>query len=59
MVVAPTFEPARRVCMQISGRLMPVVSGVSSSHSPLPSSLNFATESVPSSSSFEVSAPGA
>ncbi|MNU02616.1 hypothetical protein D3C72_2463800 [compost metagenome] len=58
MVVAPTLDAAWRVKTQISSIFMPVDSGVSATHSPVPSSENLATKSVPSSSSFEVSPPG-
>jgi hypothetical protein len=56
--VAPTAEAAVRVKMAISAADMPVDSGVSATHSPVMSSLNFATNSVPSVSSVEVSPPG-
>ena len=58
MVVAPTADAAWRVWMQISAcDAMPVVSGVSASHSPLPSSANLATESVPLASRSALSSP--
>ena len=60
MVVAPTAEAACRVWMQISAReAMPVEAGVSSIHSPRPSSANLATDSVPVSSRSPLSPPSA
>ena len=60
MVVAPTAEAACRVWIQTSAwDAMPVVSGVSASHAPVPSSANLATESEPFSSRSALSPPSA
>ena len=60
MVVAPTADAAMREWMQTSAcDAMPLDSGVSSSHSPLPPSANFATKSRPDSRRSALSPPSA